>query len=189
MGSSSKGAGLSWLRGWHAPFVLFLAILVPVTPLLAEVLADVAARNKAGATVSAIPVTSRSFPSSYFITLDLFGRGNLLDPTPLLLPPGAVTKACDAGRADADAEVGGTLWFILGCFVWGVLFAYVIAPSVPEESLKGKTAEYVRSYTECYKDVASSIQVKWAWYGFLAVLALGMLFGAVVYLTNTGMSN
>ena len=41
MGSSSAGMGLFWLRGWHVPFVLFLAFLVPVTPLLAAVQDDV----------------------------------------------------------------------------------------------------------------------------------------------------
>jgi len=189
MGSSSAGMGLFWLRGWHTPFVLFLAFLVSVTPLLAEVQNDVASRRDVQATASTIPVTPQRFVSSYFISLDLFGRGNLLDPSSLLLPPGAVTKSCEAGRADADAEVGGTLWFILGLFLWGVLFAYIITPSVPEGSLKGKTTEYVRSYTQCYQEVAKSIHVKWAWYGAATTMAVGMIVLGIMLLTNTGMSN
>jgi hypothetical protein len=177
---------------WYTSFVLFLAFLLPVSPLLAEIQQDFPSRDstKASTSESLVNLPQR-YISSYFVALDLFGQRPFmeLDSPPSFM--GTDTKACDKGRSDADWETDGTLWFILGVLltIWGPVLAYVITPSVPESHLKGKSAAYASSYSDCYKQVAKAIHVKWAWYGLGAVALAAGLALIIVLLANTGMSN
>jgi hypothetical protein len=172
--------------------VLFLAFVVPVTPLLAEIQADAVTRGSTQTTVSNSSITPpQRLTSSYLVMLDLLGQRNYSELAGALFPPGTDTKACDKGRSDADWETDGTLWFILGLVltIWGPVLAYVITPSVPEAHVKGKSASYASSYSDCYQQVAKAIHVKWAWYGLgTMALAAGLAF-IVILLANKGTSN
>jgi len=192
MNPAPQSMGLSGPKRWHASLVLFLAFLVPVSPLLAQIQQDAASRDSIQSSTPAPSVTSlRHQLSPTLIALDLFGQRDFLelDGPPSFL--GTDTKACDKGRSDADWETDGTLWFILGLtlMIWGPVLAYVISPSVPEEHIKGKTASYAAAYADCYKDVAKAIHVKWAWLGVAALAVLAGIFFIVLLLANKGMSN
>jgi hypothetical protein len=188
---SRRGVGLFGLRGWHMSIVLFLAFLVPVTPLLAEIHSDATYHAAETATSPVTPVAVRGHISSYVIALDLFGLHSPDNPAPAWLLPAPGTSACLAGKTDADNEVDGTFWFILSTFIslWGVLLAYLISPSVPDANLKGKSSSYATSYAQCYQDKAQSIHVKWAWYGSLASIALYGLVLLVIMAANGGAIN
>ena len=183
---------LSGLRGWRVSFVLFLAFLTPVTPLLAEIQSNPSARDAVLQTALCGPPGSqlRHVPSQ-FVALDLFGGENLLNPATAWFLPAGTFSACDAGRAAADRETDGTLWFVMSTLIsfWGVLLAYVITPSVPESNLKGKNSTYVAAYTPCYQDKAQAIHVKWAWYGTLASAVLWCIVVVVLMATNKGVMN
>ena len=179
-------------RNWYTCFVLFLAFLVPISPLLAEIQESAATRATTQTTSPASLITSRPHLNSpYLVMLDLFGQRNYSGFAGVLFPPGTDTKACDKGRSDADWETDGTLWFILGVLltIWGPVLAYIITPSVPESHLKGKSAAYSSSYSDCYQQVAKAIHVKWAWYGLGAMALAAGLALIIVLLGNTGMSN
>lgn len=184
--------GLLGLRGWHASFVLFLAFLVPVSPLLAEIQRDAATRNSMQtAPAASVAHSPHRYISSYLVFLDLFSKSDLPIGTTAPWWPGTDDKACQAGRVDAERETSGTLWFLLGfcTTIWGPVLAYSITPSVPETKLNGRNAKFVSSYTECYQDLAKDIHVKWAWYGVGALAVFCLIVFAIVALGNKNMSN
>jgi hypothetical protein len=189
---SPRGVGLSGLRGWHVSLVLFLAFLVPVSPLLAEIPNGATQHGVDQAAVPpAPPVALQAHVPSYLIALDLLGRHHLDNPGTAWFLPSAGASACTAGKTDADADVDGTFWFILSTVIslWGVLLAYLITPSVPDSNLKGKSGSYATSYSQCYQDKAQAIHVKWAWYGSLASLVLWTVAVVIMFAHGGTMSN
>lgn len=193
MNTSPGGVGLFGLRGWYVSFVLFLAFLIPVTPILAEIQNDIASQGGMRTNGLSLPATtSERHVSSYYVLLDLLGRESLLNPATAWFLPGGGSTACDAGRSAGDRDTDGVLWFFMGMVltVFGVALAYLITPSVPESQLKDKSNNYASAYTSCYQDVAKSVHVKWAWYGLGTLFVACMLFGLVMLLGSKGaMSN
>lgn len=100
-----------------------------------------------------------------------------------LLPFTSFADACDDGRAMANNEVNGAVWFGIGCLggPLGVGAAYVVKPDPPTSALVGKPADYIAKFTDCYRDEAKGIQAKNAWIGcviinlFYAVALVGSI--------------
>lgn len=88
-------------------------------------------------------------------------------------------EACMQAKKDAETDVNKTMWFAGGCLigVLGVGAAYVIKPNPPASKLLGKSPEYVASYSDCYREKASSIQTSSSMYGCL----VGTVITAAIY--------
>ena len=103
--------------------------------------------------------------------------------TPILVnADGFRSSAIWAADRDARTNTNSTLWFGVGCLfnITGVGIAYIMEPSPKASSLLGKSPEYVAAYTEEYKSVGRSIQVKSALTGAIALnVVTGILI--VVY--------
>ncbi len=163
---------------WRFSFVLFLSSLMPLTPLLGQIQED-ALVSSVGAD---LPKETHPSPPLFHSRTEL---------AMFLLYGSAPPKgdACSNGTRDAEAETGGTLWFILGMFTmpYGVAAAYLVSPSPSPEKIAGKSSSYIVSYTDCYKSTAKGIHVKWAWIGFgTAVVLVLILFIAVYATSHTG---
>jgi hypothetical protein len=84
--------------------------------------------------------------------------------------PFVVLAQDDVGQARIDAErdaqsnVNGTLWLLIGC-VASPFFAYLSTPSPPAIALLNKSPEYVAVYSDTYRAKAKSIQQSKAWTG------------------------
>lgn len=87
-------------------------------------------------------------------------------------------NACTQAEFDAQRDVNGMLWLAIGFFggIFGIAAAYVIEPSPPASRLIGKSAEYVATYTDCYKSAGKDIQTKNAIKG---CVISGLLYVAV----------
>lgn len=176
------------MQGWKSGFILFLAVLLPMTPLLAQVQEDssLSAGRKASpgqplegglAAYFASRAPSPSNRMAGRLTGELFAWRGTTEGRP------ATGDACTAGKADAGEQTGGTLWFALGLVTgpWGVLGAYLINPSTSDINLKGKSKSFTSAYTSCYIEEARSIHTKWAWIGFgTAVAVLFIVFAALL---------
>ena len=81
-------------------------------------------------------------------------------------------KAVVQAEADAEGDVNTAKWFGAGCLfkVFRVGAAYLLAPSLNETRILGKSPEYVRAYTKAYKENAKSSTGKWVLVG-LGVIA------------------
>ena len=89
------------------------------------------------------------------------------------------SEACAQAKADAEMEVNKTMWFAGGCLI-GILAvgaAYLVKPNPPASKLVGKSPEYIASYSDCYKEKASSIQTSSSMYGCV----VGTLISAAIY--------
>ena len=66
-------------------------------------------------------------------------------------------KAVQA-EADAESDVNTAKWFGAGCLfkVFRVGAVYLLAPSLNETRILGKSPEYVRAYTKAYNDKKKS---------------------------------
>ncbi len=91
---------------------------------------------------------------------------------------------CAQAKNDASMDAGNNkwVWMAAGCFlsVWGILIAYVVAPSVPSTRVMGKSSEYVTNYTMCYQDTARSEQSMSAVWGCVVGTVVGLI-AYVVY--------
>lgn len=178
-------------RGWYVAFVLFLACLVPLSPLLAQVGDNTSMtlpteRNR-------LPVADLNggrLPAALIFRDLLLG----LDQPPSLLPGfpmPADDNACKEGRSDGDREASGVAYFFFGLclLIWGPLIAYIVDPAVPVANTRGMSAKAATSYTDCYKSAAKWVHVKWAWYGVGAVALLCGLIYLAIGLSGGTMSN
>ena len=77
--------------------------------------------------------------------------------------------ACVEGQQAAEANVKGGTWFAVGCLLGltGWIVSMLVEPSPPASSLVGKSAEYVASFSDCYKSKGKSIQQSKAMTGCL----------------------
>jgi hypothetical protein len=77
------------------------------------------------------------------------------------------TGVCKAAQKDAEKDTNTMLWVGAGCLItWiGLLLAYFITPSLPEERLVGKNSAYVSQYTKCYTAKARDLMTGNAWLG------------------------
>lgn len=93
------------------------------------------------------------------------------------------TDACTAGKLDAEKEVSATGHFILGLLTgpWGVLAAYLIPPSIPDEKIMGRSGKSLISYMECYKDEGKGIHAKWAWIGFGSAMVVWLIVVMIIW--------
>lgn len=81
------------------------------------------------------------------------------------------------GKMDGERDArGNPVWFLagLGCGIFGLIGAFVIAPSPPTHALVGKSSDYVLGYTEGYKSKARSGNAMYA--------AVGAITWVVIYL-------
>lgn len=80
-----------------------------------------------------------------------------------------VEKARAAAEMDAERNVSGGTWFLIGCVggVTGLIVAYVIDSPPSSSALIGKSPEYVAAYTDVYRERAKSIRTKNTWTGCL----------------------
>jgi hypothetical protein len=89
------------------------------------------------------------------------------------------SEACMQAEADAEMDVNKTMWFAGGCLI-GILAvgaAYLVKPNPPASQLVGKSPEYIASYSDCYKEKASSIQTSSSMYGCI----VGTVISAAIY--------
>ncbi len=91
-------------------------------------------------------------------------------------------QALQDAVADAEVDVNGGTWFVLGCVlnVYGVLAAWFTDPSPPYARLMGKPEPYVRSYLPAYRAEASSLRQRYALYGCLASVGAMLVYSTVV---------
>jgi hypothetical protein len=186
----SRSARRMGLWGWRASFILFLAFLVPLAPILAQIKDEGGSAAKMVRTPNA--ATSRQHILHPSIVIgDLLGRYDLSSEPLLSMLAGAGDSACKAGSQDADEETSGAGYFFLsaGTLLFGLVFAYAITPSAPEAKLTGKSASYRSSYSECYGATAKAIHVKWAWIGVGALGLFCLLVYLAVGLASSNMSN
>lgn len=97
------------------------------------------------------------------------------DPVPQVDERGQATQ--DA-VADAEIDVNGGTWFVLGCVlnVYGVLAAWFTDPEPPYARLVGKQERYVQTYIPVYRSEASSLRQRYALYGCLASVGASLVF-------------
>lgn len=79
-----------------------------------------------------------------------------------------VSTACADAQRQAQADISGSTWFILGC-LFGVI-PYIISlqePNPPATQLLGKSPEYIAMYTDCYRKEGKHIKSKNALTGCL----------------------
>ncbi len=179
------------LHGWKPGLILFLAMLLPLTPLLAQVEETSRAHRPPMAAADhpfegglAAYFAAQVSPASFSLTVEL-SKGPYSVLLPLEgAPPSA--DACSAGKKDADEKTGGALWFSLGLVTgpWGVLGAYLIDPSTSDINLKGKSKTFVSAYTNCYVEEAKGIHVKWAWIGFGTAVSILLIVFTALLLNN-----
>lgn len=89
-----------------------------------------------------------------------------------------VQTACLDGERQAQSDINGGTWFIIGCLAG--LIGYLIAlsePNPPATQLLGKSPDYVAAYTDCYRRKGKDIKSKKALTGCL----IGTLASAVVW--------
>jgi len=186
----SRSARSMGLPGWRSSFVLFLAFLVPISPILAQSQGDAAAPARTLSAPGSGSSHEYRLPPS-LVMGDLLGRYDLLSESLISLLGGTGDNACKAGAQDADEETGGVGYFFLSActLLFGLVFAYAITPSAPEANLKGKSASYRSSYSDCYGETAKAIHVKWAWIGVGALGLFCLLVYLAVGLASSNMSN
>lgn len=178
-------------RGWYTAFVLFLACLVPLSPLLAQVQGDARIMPPSkGESEQVTHLYGGRLPAA-LIFRDLLAGAS---PAHAMIPGFPVPpedNACKSGGADGQRESSGVLYYCLGLttMIWGPLLAYVITPSVPDQNTRGMSAKAAASYAECYKEAAKAVHVKWAWYGLGTLAVLSLLIFVIVMAGNTKMSN
>ncbi len=99
-----------------------------------------------------------------------------------VLPQGDVAQACADAEMQAEQDINGTTWLLIGCLIgiWGYLIANVLETNPPASALVGKSPEYVAKYTDCYKSKAKQIKSKNALYGCLAASAGWVLYYVLV---------
>ena len=121
----------------------FFAVLMFVTPLMAQEAETEAVKNAAPAQTAPAPA-----PTAV--------GGSYDNPT------------ADA-QNDAMEDVNGTTWFVIGCLLGliGWLIAYVSQPNPPATRLLGKSSDYVAVYTDAYRQKAKEIQTSKALTGCL----------------------
>jgi hypothetical protein len=111
---------------------------------------------------------------------------------PTYQPPSAsqslreASEALDAtndGKADADANISGVLWFVAGFFLsWvGILLGYLVTPSPDGTRLLGKSPAYVQAYTNAYQREGKAFQGLHAIYGCATSGVLEIVAVVVVY--------
>ena len=98
------------------------------------------------------------------------------------LPQADAAQACADAEMQAEQDVNGTTWLLIGCVlgIWGYLIAYVLESNPPASALVGKSPAYVAKYTDCYKQKAKQIKTKNALYGCLAASAGWILYYVLV---------
>jgi hypothetical protein len=91
------------------------------------------------------------------------------------------------GYADAEAEIGGGSWFVIGCLLgWiGWLIAYIVEPTPPATRLVGKSSNYVIAYTSAYKEKGKSIQSTKARNGCIIGTVATVLVYVILVVTAT----
>ena len=124
---------------------------------------------------------TRYFPKSFFISLALLLSISLL-ALPIMqdaLYAQTAGEACLDAERQAESDINGQTWFLIGCLggIVGWVVAQAIEPSPPAAPLVGKDADYVAAYTDCYKRKAKNIQTQKALTGCL----VGTGVSAVLY--------
>ena len=91
-------------------------------------------------------------------------------------------QAMQDGKADANANLSGVLWFVAGFFLsWiGILLGYLLAPSPDGVRLIGKSPTYVTAYTTSYQSEGKSFQGIHAVYGCVTSAVIELVAGVVV---------
>lgn len=88
------------------------------------------------------------------------------------------SQATEDAVADAEVDVNGGTWFVLGCVlnVYGVLAAWFTDPTPPYTRLMGKHESYVQTYVPVYRAEANSLRQRFALYGCLASVGASLVF-------------
>lgn len=96
-------------------------------------------------------------------------------------------QATQDAVADAEVDVNGGTWFVLGCVinVYGVLAAWFTDPAPPYARLVGKQEAYVQTYVPVYRSEASSLRQRYALYGCLASVGASLVFVTVMTSLST----
>lgn len=102
--------------------------------------------------------------------------------TPPAQALGESQQALQDALADAEVDVNGGTWFVLGCVlnVYGVLAAWFTDPQPPYGRLMGKTEPYVHAYMPAYRAEASSLRQRYALYGCLASVGAMLVYSTVM---------
>jgi hypothetical protein len=97
--------------------------------------------------------------------------------------PNETAQAEIDGRADANTEISGVLWFCVGFFLtWiGIILGYLLTPTPDGTRLIGKSPNYVTAYTSAYQSEGRSFQGIHAVYGcvtsgVIEIVAVVLLF-------------
>lgn len=87
-------------------------------------------------------------------------------------------------RADAERNVNGTTWFIIGVFlgVIGYLVAMLAPPKAPASALIGKSADYIAVYSQVYEETGKKIQMSKAMTGCLVGTGVQLVLVLVLVL-------
>ena len=91
-----------------------------------------------------------------------------------------VSTACMEAERQAQSDISGGTWFVIGCLAG--LIGYLIAmqePNPPATPLLGKSPEYVAAYTDCYRKKGKSIKTKNALTGCLVGTGISVVFYAI----------
>lgn len=97
------------------------------------------------------------------------------------------SQATQDAVADAEVDVNGGTWFVLGCVlnVYGVLAAWFTDPAPPYTRLIGKQETDVQTYLPVYRAEASSLRQRFALYGCLASVGASFVFVTMVTSLST----
>lgn len=79
---------------------------------------------------------------------------------------------------DAETYVSKFLWVVVGLFgnIIGVIIAIVYQATPPAARLLDKSEEYIAFYTDTYKTRARTIQLSYAFIGFIIPAVLSFFF-------------
>lgn len=79
---------------------------------------------------------------------------------------------------DVQSDVSKFLWIVVGLFanIIGILIAIVYQPTPPAASLLDKSEKYIAFYTDTYKTRARTIQLSYAFIGFIIPAVLSFFF-------------
>jgi len=89
------------------------------------------------------------------------------------------SQGADAGKA--SAKTGSDGWIVGGfcCGIFGIAGAALIAPTVPQDQIEGKSADYVKGFSDSYKSVRSKKNIGKAVTGCIVAIPVSLLISAM----------
>ncbi|MBI5192403.1 MAG: hypothetical protein HZA08_03045 [Nitrospirae bacterium] len=111
---------------------------------------------------------------------------SIIVPTVVNAEEQSSTPCVDA-RLEADIRVNRFAWAIPGflCGIFGFAIAYATEPVVPVDKIIGKSDDYVREYSLCYREAARKHQWESACVGWAIGTSVALIMISSANSTST----